>query len=298
MATYPQNMSFKYRLSLLAIVFFTFVLTGLVKALSLLIGIILDYYVFGVFTLAFCAVYKSKFNPLKIGINIIISIILATFIASFIDNSGNIFNRAFYIFPGILSIPYAILGVITALLIYRRTIRYGGLIVFVLMSLFFVNYGKWVQDKWFHYIAFSNFGKIASEKIDFVWDLEYDNALLTNENDSLKDTYLVLDFWNSGCLVCMRDMPIFDSLSQVSSKRPIVIMPVFIPYRGETMEDAKAIQARYNIQHVSTAIGNQELMQKFGVTAFPTVLIIKDNVLYFRGGADEAINWLKRNQVY
>ena len=291
-------MSFKYRLLLLVIVFLTFVLTGLVRASSLLIGIILDYYVFCVLTLIACAIFKSKFKPLKIGINLIINIVLALFIANLIDQSGNIFTRAFYVFPGALLIPYTILGVLTGVLIYKNATRYAGLIFFVLMSLVFVKYGKWIQDKWFHYIAYSNFGTIKSEEIDFFWELEHDNTFLTNKHDSLKDTYLVLDFWSSSCVVCMLEMPAWDSLSQVSSQLPVAIIPVFIPYRGETAEDAMTILKKYDIRYVSTAIGNQDIMQKFRVAAFPTVLIVKDNVIHFRGGTNEAIKWLRKMEVY
>lgn len=298
MKTYLQNMSFKNRLLLLVIVFVIFVLTGLVRASNILMGTILDYYVFCVLTLIACFVFKLKFKPSVLLINIIISILLAIFIANLIDHSGNLFNRSFYIFPGALMIPYAILGAITGFFIYRNATRYLGLILFILMSLFFVNYGKWVHDKWFHYVAYSNFGKIKSEEIDFIWNLEYNNTLLTNKHDSLKDTYLVFDFWNSGCVICMREMTIWDSLSQVSSPRSVSIVPVFIPYRDETEENAMAILEKYGIRYVSTAIGNATLLQNFQVSAFPTVLIIKDNVIYFRGGANEALKWLKSENVY
>lgn len=291
-------MSFKYRLLLLVVVFLTFVLTGLVRASSLLIGIILDYYVFCVLTLIACAIFKSKFKPLKIGINLIINIVLALFIANLIDQSGNIFTRAFYVFPGALLIPYTILGVLTGVLIYKNATRYAGLIFFVLMSLVFVKYGKWIQDKWFHYIAYSNFGTIKSEEIDFFWELEHDNTFLTNKHDSLKDTYLVLDFWSSSCVVCMLEMPAWDSLSQVSSQLPVAIIPVFIPYRGETEDHAKAKLKKHDIQYLTTAIGDQDMLQKFRVAAFPTVLIVKNNVIHFRGGTNEAIKWLRKKEVY
>lgn len=261
-------------------------------------GTIFDYYVFCVLTLIACFVFKLKFKPSVLLINIIINILLSIFIANLIDHSGNLLNRSFYIFPGALMVPYAILGAITGFFIYRNATRYLGLILFILMSLFFVNYGKWVHDKWLHYIVYSNFGKIKSEEIDFIWNLEYNNTLLTNKHDSLKDTYLVLDFWSSSCVVCMLEMPAWDSLSQVSSQLPVVIIPVFIPYRGETAEDAMTILKKYDIRYVSTAIGNQDIMQKFRVAAFPTVLIVKDNVIHFRGGTNEAIKWLRKMEVY
>lgn len=283
---------------LLVIVFVIFLLTGLVRASNILMGTIFDYYVFCVLTLIACFVFKLKFKPSVLLINIIINILLSIFIANLIDHSGNLLNRSFYIFPGALMVPYAILGASTGFFIYRNATRYLGLILFILMSLFFVNYGKWVHDKWLHYIVYSNFGKIKSEEIDFIWNLEYNNTLLTNKHDSLKDTYLVLDFWSSSCVVCMLEMPAWDSLSQVSSQLPVVIIPVFIPYRGETAEDAMTILKKYDIRYVSTAIGNQDIMQKFRVAAFPTVLIVKDNVIHFRGGTNEAIKWLRKMEVY
>src|SRR5690606_12634301 len=130
------------------------------------------------------------------------------------------------------------------------------------------------------------------------WNLEYNNTLLTNKHDSLKDTYLVFDFWSSACVICMREMPIWDSLSQVSSQRSVSIVPVFIPYRDETEENAMAILEKYGIRYVSTANGNATLLQNFQVSAFPTLLIIRDNIIYFRGGANEAVKWLKNENVY
>ena len=286
-------MNFKKKLLLFLIVFGLLIALGLFQRGNLFMGATLSYYVFCLLAIIVC--WKLQAGILSIVSTLALSIVAAVFVANLIDNGGAILNREVYIFPGLLSVVYACMGVLSGVLLYRKVNRYWGLLCMLSMSLFFVGKGRWVFDKWMHYVSFKNFGSIEPKELNFVWEMQHEGRTLTN--GSLQDTFLVMDFWNSSCPICLREMPVWDTLSKSSKQFPIAIVPVFIPSPRDTPNTAQAIFQKRNIKYLKAGIGSRALNDNFAVAAYPTIIILKNNHKLFEGNKDEAIAWLQKNKL-
>lgn len=124
----------------------------------------------------------------------------------------------------------------------------------------------------------------------------------TGNNISLSQftgSYLMLDFWSTGCAACHRQFPEVQRISQNSTKiSEVNFYSVFcrIKDRGETPQLGLDIlkRAGYDFPFLSVDI-EDPLLKEMGVIAFPTVIIFDpDSKLIFRGSIEYAEKYLQK----
>lgn len=273
--------------------FLVFVVTFVVLILS---GIFFSSLLVTGFSSFYCLLLLSLFFQyrFKVGIlELFVSVFLCFFLSILIDNAFSVQLSDFVLFPGFVHFFYALLGIIVAYLLLKKKLRIYGCLLFIVVSVYFGTYGRYVQQQWDDYICFGNFGSIKEQSIDFEWNFEFRDK--PQGKNSFKDTFLVLDFWNSSCAICLREMPKWDSLAAINLNTPLLMIPVFIPRESEKKETAIGIFQRRKINNLEIALGSKKLAEQFSVMAYPTVFIIKNNKMLFKGTQEKAIDFLKRN---
>ncbi len=111
---------------------------------------------------------------------------------------------------------------------------------------------------------------------------------------SLEDYYgnvILLDFWYRACPWCIRSMPLIDKVSQHFKGEPVVVLGV---NTDKEREDGLFVIEKKTPSYLN--ISGRDLIKKYGVTNYPTFIVIDRNGLvrriligYERGLADELI---------
>ncbi len=114
----------------------------------------------------------------------------------------------------------------------------------------------------------------------------------------LKQKYLLLDFWNSGCGVCYAKFSLIQELYDKYKQRDdILIGGVFVKSKRDKNLDAGETILRKRGYTFSTFATEKEtdFFRKSGVKVYPTVLILDEdrNIVYI-GGVDDASGKLKK----
>jgi thiol-disulfide isomerase/thioredoxin len=102
-----------------------------------------------------------------------------------------------------------------------------------------------------------------------VWDSD-GNAV---EFDSLKGKPIVLNFWASWCPPCIKELPIFDTLSQELEGEVLFVM-VDLTSDRETLEDAKAYIEENDLRFPVYFDIEQDGAATYGITSIPTTYFI------------------------
>jgi thiol-disulfide isomerase/thioredoxin len=81
---------------------------------------------------------------------------------------------------------------------------------------------------------------------------------------------LVLDFWYRGCGWCIRAMPQLNQVAEDFAGQPVVLLGM---NTDSNIEDAKFVEDAMKLKYKSLRV-NDELPKKYGVSGFPTVVVI------------------------
>jgi len=107
---------------------------------------------------------------------------------------------------------------------------------------------------------------------------------------SLKEEYILLDFWNSGCGVCFKKFPEIQFLYN-KNKNKMTIASVFVPrFKNEQESDGKPIIDKYGYTFPVWSVSPKDTLLKIlKIEFFPTVILLdKDKNVIFRGNLDNA----------
>lgn len=158
-------------------------------------------------------------------------------------------------------------------------------LVFTAFAIWYIKGGN---KYWFNYVYEGTFtGKIKEP-------LKTDWFLINRNKDTLtaasfKDKIVVLDFWNTSCAVCFREFPHFEALySSYKANPDVQIYAVNIPLDRDTSGQAFAVIERKNRYSFPVLVGDSAVRAQFGITGFPTIIILKDNEMIFKGRLDLA----------
>ena len=113
---------------------------------------------------------------------------------------------------------------------------------------------------------------------------------------AFKDKVVVMDFWNTRCGPCYKKFPELEQLyQQYANRSDVAIMAFNVPLRGDTlgMAEYKISSKGYSFK---TAVAlDKDDNRSFGVSGYPTLLIIdKTGKIRYRG-ALETRDWVKDN---
>lgn len=140
------------------------------------------------------------------------------------------------------------------------------------------------HEKWLHYIIW---GPVPEVKVSsFVINTsEGDKAL-----EDIKDSYILLDFWNSKCGVCFQSFPHLQTLYD-KYRDKISLASVFVPlYKGERQEDGQSRMDEMNYTFPVWSVAKEDtLLNILGINAYPTVILLDGNrKVLFKGNLKNA----------
>lgn len=99
-----------------------------------------------------------------------------------------------------------------------------------------------------------------------------DQRTIHNLND-FRGKVVLLNFWASWCVPCVREMPSFSSLQESIEGRDIVILPVSIDYKG--IEAVNEFYKKHEITNLPSYLDEKgKAFRSMELKALPTTLII------------------------
>jgi thiol-disulfide isomerase/thioredoxin len=123
---------------------------------------------------------------------------------------------------------------------------------------------------------------------DFPQDFAWLNTSRPLSLAELKGQIVVLDFWTYCCINCMHTLPTLEWIEEKYRGQPVVIIGVHSA-KFDNEQQAKNIQeaiGRYEISHPVIVDKEMKVWRSYGVTAWPTIVVIdpKGNVVYHQAG--------------
>lgn len=130
-----------------------------------------------------------------------------------------------------------------------------------------------------------SYGKAKDLPQDFAW-LNTDRPL--SFAGDLKGHVVVLDFWTYCCINCMHTLPTLDFLEKKYRGRPVAFIGIHsAKFSNEQQaENVKEAIGRYEISHPVVVDREMSIWRSYGVSAWPTIVIIdpRGNVVYRQAG--------------
>lgn len=140
------------------------------------------------------------------------------------------------------------------------------------------------HEKWLDYIIW---GPVPEVNVSSF-------VIKTSEGDKvledIKDSYILLDFWNSKCGVCFQSFPHLQTIYDTYRDK-ISLASVFVPlYKGEQQEDGQSRIDKMNYTFPVWSVAQKDtLLNILRIDGYPTVILLdeKRNVL-FKGNLKNA----------
>lgn len=102
---------------------------------------------------------------------------------------------------------------------------------------------------------------------------DLNGKIWTPEKDS-KHKLLLVDFWASWCVPCLKEIPTLKELQAAHGKDGrFTIVGVSMEKGGRPQTEAAAV--KYNVDY-PVLIGSTEVAKAFGVQGFPSAVLIRD----------------------
>ena len=116
--------------------------------------------------------------------------------------------------------------------------------------------------------------------------LNVDHALTLDE---LKGRVVVVDFWTSCCINCLHTLPTLASIEETFASEPVVVVGVHSPkFDAETeRERLRAAVQEYGITHPVAIDGSMGVWNGWGISSWPTVLVLDTSGRVVWAGAGE-----------
>jgi len=102
--------------------------------------------------------------------------------------------------------------------------------------------------------------------------------------DFYKDKIILLDFWNTSCGVCFKKFPDLERIyRKYQYHNDFVLQSVNIPIDRDTAGMAFHMIERYKQYTFPVVIGNEAMRSAFGVESYPTLILLKNGSIIFKG---------------
>jgi thiol-disulfide isomerase/thioredoxin len=108
------------------------------------------------------------------------------------------------------------------------------------------------------------------------WQVEDFTGTKRSLNDFLGNVIL-LDFWYRGCPWCIRSMPLIDEVAQRFKGRPVKVLGV-----NTDKDRTDALLVIQKMRPTYNNLSGRDLIKKYGVTNYPTFIVIDQNGLVRR----------------
>jgi thiol-disulfide isomerase/thioredoxin len=185
----------------------------------------------------------------------------------------------------LLSLPSSVahfLGISLGVLCF-----YGSKTTRLITTVSILSFGIWGMSTgyslWIHYIEY---GTLFSETHDIAPNYTFvDPAGKISKKEAFKKDYVVLDFWQTSCGVCFTKFPLVQQLYLKSLKsKNFSVYSINIPIKRDLTRTAfEVIKEQGYTFPVLKNIDNN-----FDIRAFPTVLIINNGIIVYKGDIENA----------
>jgi len=117
---------------------------------------------------------------------------------------------------------------------------------------------------------------------------DYTEIVLLNKDQNtvrLDDSKItILDFWHTACVVCFEKFPDFEkSYLKFKDNPNIEFYSVNVPIRGNTHEKTVALVNKLDYKFPTLYTTSREEAEKNGLYEYPTIYIIKDGKITYKG---------------
>ena len=172
-----------------------------------------------------------------------------------------------------------LIGLIFGCIYYFLRFKFVTLFLVLLINSFVLLYG---YEIWLNKLNYGTFlGNVNYEISNNSFLYDSDNNVFKFE----KDKIYVLDFWNTTCGVCFQEFPKFEKLSHKFQDKNIRFYAVNHMYKDENIYSNNVFLIDHDVSVPSLYFKGSklELSKAFKVDAFPTVIIIQNNKVLYKG---------------
>lgn len=126
---------------------------------------------------------------------------------------------------------------------------------------------------------FDNIFSKVTKAAEFPPDFDWINTKEPLSIEKLKGHVIVLDFWTYCCINCMHTLPILAELEKKYEGQPVVFIGVHSAkfFNEQDKKNIEQAVARYEISHPVIVDKKMTVWNGFGVTGWPTIVIIDPN---------------------
>ncbi|MCF6169489.1 MAG: TlpA family protein disulfide reductase [Bacteroidales bacterium] len=153
---------------------------------------------------------------------------------------------------------------------------YGTLIVFT---------GLFAMPNWFAYVFDRNTMPVNTTFSHVSFTAESKDTIQLSE---LEHKIIVLDFWTTSCRVCYKKFPDLDNLyNYFADDERVGIYAVNLILKNQDLKDVREniYSKRYSFPNLFTSQNQAaEIGKAFNFNAVPTLVIIKNNRILYKGG--------------
>ncbi len=195
--------------------------------------------------------------------------------------------KDFLAFPNILS---AITGVVSGFAIFRNKNNKSVRVLLVLVPLALCTFFYFNHSYYYDFIFHTTLDakKYIDEKKE-VFELTDRQA---NKLNLDKDKYIVMDFWNTQCMICFEKFPAFEKLYEQYKDHPeLQFYAVNKPLRSDTFDIFKRTE-KYTFPSVR---GSGNIAEVFDVRGYPTVVIVKGNRILHSGSVESVEKYIRKH---
>lgn len=234
-----------------------------------------------IFAIATILLGKRHKNHLSVLLGFVCGIVTIYLIGLLMDG----FNDTKISIPNLI---FHILGVLSGYLFLRiqpSLLKTAPFIITVCLAWFYISK---LSPYWHNYASHSSFSGEESTQIPLGWYV-YSKGNDTFRNRDYANKTVILDFWNTSCGVCFRKFPMLQKQYDELSENPdVIIQAVNIALERDSPKVAFEILSAkgYTFPNLKASKNMDSI---FGIVVYPTVLILQNNKIVFRGNIETAI---------
>jgi thiol-disulfide isomerase/thioredoxin len=114
---------------------------------------------------------------------------------------------------------------------------------------------------------------------EFPSDFDWINTKEPLSLEKLRGHIIVLDFWTYCCINCMHILPVLAELEKKYEDKPVIFIGIHSAkfFNEKDRENIEQAVMRYEISHPVLVDNEMTVWKKFGVSGWPTIIIVDPN---------------------
>lgn len=167
-----------------------------------------------------------------------------------------------------------ILGIVLGIL-FVRVKKYHAMTTGLILTASSV-YSFPLQQNWSDRLQFRNLNVEVLAETKTILLTDQVNQDITTV--VLNKPIVVLDFWNTGCGVCVKKFPALEEVHLIWNQDPdVAIYSVNVPMKRDSIGDAEKFIAQKGYHFPIIYCTSDNFFNTFGLNSFPSILIIRKN---------------------